>query len=173
MPRSSGESARRTAVVGGGVAGLTAAHILGRAHRVTLYEADDRLGGHAHTTRDLTSSDGRGHRVDSGFTVHNRRTYPHLLRLFDELGVATQESEMSMSVRCEGCGLEYAGARDPAGLLARPRNALNGPCLRKLAQVPRFHRAARGLLTRTPTRPSRSAGSWTARASHRTSAPTS
>ncbi|AIJ17835.1 hypothetical protein SLIV_34770 [Streptomyces lividans TK24] len=74
MPRSSGESARRTAVVGGGVAGLTAAHILGRAHRVTLYEADDRLGGHAHTTRDLTSSDGRGHRVDSGFTVHNRRT---------------------------------------------------------------------------------------------------
>ncbi len=80
---------------------------------------------------------------------------------------------MSMSVRCEGCGLEYAGARDPAGLLARPRNALHGPCLPKLAQVPRFHRAARGLLTRTPTRPSRSAGSWTARASHRTSAPTS
>lgn len=73
MPRSSGESARRTAVAGSGVAGLTAAHILGRAHRVTLYEADGRLGGHAHT-RDLTSSDGRGHRVDSGFTVHNRRT---------------------------------------------------------------------------------------------------
>ncbi len=126
MLRSSGESAPRTAVVGSGVAGLTAAHILGRAHRVTLYGADDRLGGHAHT-RDLTSSDGRGHRVDSGFIVHNRRTYPHLLRLFDELGVATQESEMSMSVRCEGCGLEYAGARGPAGLLARPRNALHGP----------------------------------------------
>ncbi|MEU4979986.1 FAD-dependent oxidoreductase [Streptomyces sp. NPDC021969] len=146
MPRASGERARRTAVVGSGVAGLTAAHILGRAHRVTLYEADDRLGGHAHT-HDLTSSDGRGHRVDSGFIVHNRRTYPHLLRLFDELGVATQESEMSMSVRCEGCGLEYAGARGPAGLLARPRNALHGPYLRMLAQVPRFHRAARRLLT--------------------------
>ncbi|MFD5655288.1 NAD(P)/FAD-dependent oxidoreductase [Streptomyces sp. NPDC127039] len=146
MPRASGERARRTAVVGSGVAGLTAAHILGRAHRVTLYEADDRLGGHAHT-HDLTSSDGRGHRVDSGFIVHNRRTYPHLLRLFDELGVATQQSEMSMSVRCEGCGLEYAGARGPAGLLARPRNALHGPYLRMLAQVPRFHRAARRLLT--------------------------
>ena len=78
--------------------------------------------------------------------MHNRRTYPNLLRLFDELGVATQESEMSMSVRCEGCGLEYAGARGPAGLLARPRNALNGPYLRMLAQVPRFHRAARRLL---------------------------
>ncbi|MFI1022057.1 NAD(P)/FAD-dependent oxidoreductase [Streptomyces olivaceus] len=145
MPRASGEAARRTAVVGSGVAGLTAAHILGRAHHVTLYEADERLGGHAHT-HDLTSSDGRVHRVDSGFIVHNRRTYPNLLRLFDEIGVATQESEMSMSVRCEGCGLEYAGARGPAGLLARPRNALHGPYLRMLAQVPRFHHAARRLL---------------------------
>ncbi|MEW1994652.1 FAD-dependent oxidoreductase [Streptomyces coelicoflavus] len=146
MPRASGEAGRRTAVVGSGVAGLTAAYVLGREHRVTLYEADDRLGGHAHT-HDLTASDGRVHRVDSGFIVHNRRTYPNLLRLFGELGVATQQSEMSMSVRCEGCGLEYAGARGPAGLLARPRNALHGPYLRMLAQVPRFHRAARRLLT--------------------------
>ncbi|MFD4349917.1 NAD(P)/FAD-dependent oxidoreductase [Streptomyces coelicoflavus] len=146
MPRASGEAGSRTAVVGSGVAGLTAAYVLGREHRVTLYEADDRLGGHAHT-HDLTASDGRVHRVDSGFIVHNRRTYPNLLRLFGELGVATQQSEMSMSVRCEGCGLEYAGARGPAGLLARPRNALHGPYLRMLAQVPRFHRAARGLLT--------------------------
>ncbi|MGW8633109.1 NAD(P)/FAD-dependent oxidoreductase [Streptomyces sp. NPDC055793] len=146
MPRASGETAPRTAVIGSGVAGLTAAYVLGHAHHVTLYEADDRLGGHAHT-HELTAADGRIHRVDSGFIVHNRRTYPNLLRLFDELGVATQESEMSMSVRCEGCGLEYAGARGPAGLLARPRNALNGRYLRMLAQVPRFHRAARRLLT--------------------------
>lgn len=101
---------QRTAVVGSGVAGLTAAHILRTAHDVTLFEADDRVGGHAHT-HDLPASDGRVHRVDSGFIVHNRRTYPHLLRLFAELAVPTQESEMSMSVRCEGCGLEYAGAR--------------------------------------------------------------
>ncbi|MFJ9888747.1 NAD(P)/FAD-dependent oxidoreductase [Streptomyces sp. NPDC091287] len=136
---------RRTAVVGSGVAGLTAAHVLRDAHEVTLYEAEDRVGGHAHT-HDLTASDGRVHRVDSGFIVHNRRTYPHLLRLFDELGVATQESEMSMSVRCEGCGLEYAGARGPAGLFAQPRSAVRGPYLRMLAEVPRFHRAARALL---------------------------
>ncbi|MER0424985.1 NAD(P)/FAD-dependent oxidoreductase [Streptomyces microflavus] len=136
---------RRTAVVGSGVAGLTAAHVLREAHDVTLYEADDRVGGHAHT-HELGASDGRVHRVDSGFIVHNRRTYPHLLRLFDELGVATQESEMSMSVRCEGCGLEYAGARGPAGLLAQPRSLLRGPYLRMLAEVPRFHRAARALL---------------------------
>ncbi|MER5406339.1 FAD-dependent oxidoreductase [Streptomyces sp. NPDC002769] len=137
--------ARRTAVIGGGVAGLTAAHVLGRARPVALYEADDRLGGHAHT-HDLAASDGRLHRVDSGFIVHNRRTYPNLLRLFDELGVATQESEMSMSVRCEGCGLEYAGARGPAGLFARPRSALRGSYLRMLTEVPAFHRAARRLL---------------------------
>ncbi|MFM9609257.1 NAD(P)/FAD-dependent oxidoreductase [Streptomyces niveiscabiei] len=139
---------RRTAVVGSGVAGLTAAYILGRTCHVTLYEADDRLGGHAHTHELTSPYDGRVHRVDSGFIVHNRRTYPNLLRLFDELGVATQESEMSMSVRCEGCGLEYAGARGPAGLLARPRHALRGAYLRLLAEVPAFHRAARRLLAR-------------------------
>lgn len=136
---------RRIAVVGAGVAGLTAAYLLARTHHVTLYEADGRLGGHAHT-HDLTASDGRAHRVDSGFIVHNRRTYPHLLRLFGELGVETQESEMSMSVRCEGCGLEYAGARGPAGLFARPRNALRGAYLRMLTEIPAFHRAARRLL---------------------------
>ncbi|KPC78830.1 MULTISPECIES: NAD(P)/FAD-dependent oxidoreductase [unclassified Streptomyces] len=136
---------RRTAVVGSGVAGLTAAYVLGRAHDVTLLEADPRVGGHAHT-HDLSSTDGRTHRVDSGFIVHNRRTYPHLLRLFDELDVATQESEMSMSVRCEGCGLEYAGARGATGLFARPGSVLRGAYLRMLTEVVRFHRAARALL---------------------------
>ncbi|MFF2326260.1 MULTISPECIES: NAD(P)/FAD-dependent oxidoreductase [unclassified Streptomyces] len=138
---------RRTAVVGSGVAGLTAAYVLRNAHDVTLFEADDRIGGHAHT-HELAASDGRIHRVDSGFIVHNRRTYPYLLRLFDELGVRTQESEMSMSVRCDGCGLEYAGARGVTGLLAQPRSARNGPYLRMLAEIARFHRAARRLLDR-------------------------
>src|SRR5689334_19694773 len=133
------------AVVGSGVAGLTAAYLLQRRYEVTLFEADDRLGGHAHT-HELPTDDGRTVDVDTGFIVHNRRTYPNLLRLFDELGVATQESEMSMSVRCEGCRLEYAGARGPAGLLARPRNAVRGAYLRMLAEVPAFHRAARRLL---------------------------
>ncbi|MFJ1817338.1 NAD(P)/FAD-dependent oxidoreductase [Streptomyces sp. NPDC088139] len=147
-PAAGTTSPRRTAVIGSGVAGLTAAHILARAHHVTLYEADDRLGGHAHT-HDLTAPDGRTHRVDSGFIVHNRRTYPNLLRLFSELGVATQESEMSMSVRCEGCGLEYAGARGLRGLFAQPRNTVRLPYLRMLAEVSRFHRTARRLLHRS------------------------
>ncbi|WP_369213194.1 NAD(P)/FAD-dependent oxidoreductase [Streptomyces flavofungini] len=136
---------RRTAVIGGGIAGLTAAHVLGRSHEVTLYESDARTGGHAHT-HDVLSADGRVRQVDSGFIVHNERTYPHLLRLFRELGVATEPTEMSMSVRCEGCGLEYAGARGARGLFAQPRNALRPAYLRMLAEVPRFHRAARRLL---------------------------
>jgi predicted NAD/FAD-binding protein len=136
--------ARSVAVVGSGVAGLTAAYVLQRACDVTLYEADSRLGGHAHT-HERATADGRPLKVDSGFIVHNERTYPTLLRLFAELGVATQDSEMSMSVRCEGCGLEYAGARGPGGLFAG-RAALRGRYLRMLAEIPLFHRAARRLL---------------------------
>ncbi|MFE1382478.1 NAD(P)/FAD-dependent oxidoreductase [Streptomyces sp. NPDC058740] len=137
-------NARSIAVIGAGVAGLTAAHLLHRTHDVVLYEADGRLGGHAHT-HELPATGGGTLRVDTGFIVHNERTYPHLLRLFRELGVPTQDSEMSMSVRCDGCGLEYAGARGPRGLLGGG-NALRGRHLRMLADVPRFHRAARRLL---------------------------
>ncbi|MER7463040.1 FAD-dependent oxidoreductase [Streptomyces sp. NPDC097981] len=132
------------AVIGGGVAGLTAAYVLQKACDVTLYEAAPRLGGHAHT-HELPSPGGGTVRVDSGFIVHNERTYPLLLRLFRELGVSTQDSEMSMSVRCDGCGLEYAGARGPAGLFTG-RAALRARYLRLLAEVPLFHRRARRLL---------------------------
>lgn len=137
---------RTVAVIGSGVAGLTAAYILARSHQVTLYEADGRLGGHAHT-RDLPAAGGRTVAVDSGFIVHNERTYPNLLRLFAELGISTRDAEMSMSVRCDGCGLEYAGARGPAALFAS-RAALRGRHLRLLAEVPVFHRGARRLLAR-------------------------
>ncbi len=75
------------AVIGAGVSGLTAAYLLSRTHDVTLFEAEDRLGGHAHT-HDVTDSDGRQHAVDSGFIVHNDVTYPWLRKLFGELDVA-------------------------------------------------------------------------------------
>ncbi|MEU6129496.1 FAD-dependent oxidoreductase [Saccharopolyspora sp. NPDC047091] len=133
------------AVVGAGVSGLTAAYLLQRNHRVLLFEADDRLGGHAHTHR-LRSADGRVVPVDSGFIVHNERTYPNLLRLFGELGVRTAETEMSMSVSCDGCGLEYAGARRLDGLFAQRGNVVRPRYLAMLAQVVRFHRAANRLL---------------------------
>ena len=110
------------AVIGAGVSGLTAAYLLARTHDVTLFEADDRLGGHAHT-HDVADADGSRHAVDTGFIVHNDRTYPLLRRLFAELGVEAQPTEMSMSIRCEDCGLEYAGGRGAEG---HPRPAAAG-----------------------------------------------
>ena len=138
---------RHIAVVGSGIAGLTAAYVLQRTADVTLYEADSRLGGHSHT-HDVIDGGGSGPTlaVDSGFIVHNAATYPTLLRLFDEVGVQTQPAEMSMSVSCSGCGLEYAGARGAAGLFAQPRSLTRPRYLRMLTEVPRFHRAARRLL---------------------------
>ena len=136
--------APRHAVIGSGVAGLVAAHVLGTAGPVTLYEAAARLGGHADTHE--VHVGGRTLQVDTGFIVHNDRTYPTLLRLFAELGVATQESDMSMSVRDDGQALEYAGALGPRGLFAQPRNAAKPAYLRMLVEVRRFHRRAAALL---------------------------
>jgi predicted NAD/FAD-binding protein len=133
------------AVIGAGVSGLTAAHVLSRTHAVTLFEADDRLGGHAHT-HDVAAEDGRVLGVDSGFIVHNEQTYPQLLRLFAELGVETRPTEMSMSITCTSCGLSYAGGRGLGGILAQPWRAADLRFLRTLADVPRFHREARALL---------------------------
>jgi len=136
------------AVIGSGVSGLTAAYLLSRTHDVTLFESDNRLGGHAHT-HDVTASDGSEHAVDSGFIVHNDRTYPWLRKLFAELQVEVRPTEMSMSVRCEGCGLEYAGGRGLRGLLAQPHRLLDPRFLRMLLQVKRFHRRASAFLEAT------------------------
>jgi len=145
-----GDASRRptVAVIGAGVSGLTAAYLLSRTHEVTVYEADSRLGGHAHT-HDVADEDGRRHAVDSGFIVHNDVTYPWLRKLFAELGVEVRRTEMSMSVRCDGCGLEYAGGRGLRGLFAQPRRLLDGNFLRMLVQVKRFHRRASTFLRTT------------------------
>lgn len=132
---------RRIAVVGSGVAGLTAAHVLQGAADVTLYEAEPRLGGHA-DTHDVSVAENTVLPIDTGFIVHNRETYPTLLRLFAELEVVTQESDMSMSISCAGCGIEYAGGRGLSGLLPTARAVLSPRYLRMLAQVRRFHRCA-------------------------------
>jgi predicted NAD/FAD-binding protein len=136
---------RSVAVIGSGVAGLVAACALSGRDRVTLFEADTRIGGHAHTHY-IDRGDGSIVGVDTAFLVHNDRTYPTLCRLFDDLGIATQETDMSMSVRDDASGLEYAGARGIGGLfpswstLTRPRYLL------MLAEIKRFHAAATRLL---------------------------
>ncbi|SON59092.1 hypothetical protein MSIMFI_00574 [Mycobacterium simulans] len=140
----SAPSGRSVAVIGSGVSGLTAAYLLSGRDRVTLYETDDRLGGHAHTHY-VASGDGGVIAVDSAFLVHNDRTYPTLCRLFTELGVATQESDMSMSVRADDIGLEYAGALGARGLFAC-RQSLRPRYLLMLIEILRFHRAASAML---------------------------
>jgi uncharacterized protein len=136
------------AVIGAGVSGLTAAYLLSRTHDVTLFESEDRLGGHAHT-HDVTDSAGRPHAVDSGFIVHNDVTYPWLRKLFGELDVEVRPTEMSMSVRCEECGLEYAGGRGLRGVFAQPRRLIDPRFFRLLWQVRRFHRRGLAFLRTT------------------------
>jgi predicted NAD/FAD-binding protein len=136
---------RSIAVIGSGVAGLTAAYTLSARDRVTLFEADTRIGGHAHTHY-LDRGDGIVVGVDTAFLVHNDRTYPTLCRLFDDLGVATQETDMSMSVRDDDTGLEYAGARGIGGLFPSWSTVTRARYLSMLAEIKRFHRAATRLL---------------------------
>ncbi len=125
------------AIVGTGIAGLGAAYLLDRAHDVTVFEQAGYVGGHTNTIP-TRLSDGRVLGLDTGFIVHNRENYPHLVRLFAELGVATQESEMSFSVTCERCGLEYSGARP----WRQWANLVRPSFLPLLAEIVRFMRTA-------------------------------
>ena len=136
-------------MIGSGVAGLTAAYVLSARDRVTLLEADARFGGHAHTQHVV--EDGRTVALDTAFLVHNDRTYPTLCRLFDELEIRTQDTDMSMSVRDDGTGLEYAGARGLGGLFPSWSNVGRPRYLLMLGEITRFHRLATQLLHRTAT----------------------
>lgn len=135
----------KVAIVGSGVSGLTAAYLLKDLHEVTIFESDNRFGGHAHT-HEIKEPEGTIQNVDSGFIVHNERTYPNLLRIFKELNIETQATEMSMSINCKGCGLQYVGGRGAKGILAKPIKLLDPRFLKMLTEVPRFYREAHTLL---------------------------
>jgi predicted NAD/FAD-binding protein len=130
----------RIAIVGSGIAGLTAAAALHPRHDVALYEAEDWVGGHTHTV-DVVDDDGSVVAVDTGFIVCNDWTYPRFLALLARAGVATQPSNMSFSLQCERSGLEYNGTSLNA-LFAQRRNLLRPGFLRMLAEILRFNRAA-------------------------------
>ena len=133
----------RIAIVGTGVSGLVCAHLLSRRHQVTVFEADDRPGGHAHTVRvDLGDET---HEVDTGFLVYNERNYPGLVRLFEQLGVATKASDMSFGMADDVSGVEWRGTSLDT-VFAQRRNALRPAFLRMLGDVVRFNRMARALL---------------------------
>lgn len=136
---------KRVAVVGAGISGIVAADLLSRRHSVTLIEADARLGGHTDThTIDL---DGERHRVDSGFIVFNELNYPGFSAWLRELGVETQQSDMSFAVSSSALRFEY-GTRDAAALLADPLNLLRPRFYGMLRDLARFYREARELTAR-------------------------
>ena len=130
----------RIAVIGAGIAGNVAARELHRAgHELAVFEAAGHVGGHSHT------HDIGGLAIDTGFIVYNERTYPRFTRLLGKLGVETQPSSMSFSVRNETSGLEYSGST-LNGLFAQRRNLLRPSFHRMLADILRFNRQAPLLL---------------------------
>ncbi|MFM2399328.1 MAG: hypothetical protein RL341_1485 [Pseudomonadota bacterium] len=134
---------KRIAVIGAGITGLGAAHRLAKHHHVTLFEAGATLGGHANTV-DVTLG-GVTHGVDTGFLVFNDRTYPNLIKLFDELAVPTAKSDMSFSVQVKARGLEWCGS-DLNAVFAQRKNLASPRFLRMVSQILRFNRESTALV---------------------------
>ncbi len=133
----------RIAVIGSGISGMAAAWLLSRRHEVWLYERDTRLGGHTHTHQLETSRGTRA--IDTGFIVHNDRTYPNLVRLLRELGVERQKSDMSFSVSDTKSGMEYS-SRGLAGFFATPKNLFRPAHYALFRSILRFNRESMRLV---------------------------
>lgn len=130
---------QRLCVVGTGIAGLLAARLLALRHDVTVFEREDRIGGHTHTVD--VEVGGERQAIDTGFIVHNERNYPNFVRLLRQLGVATLPTTMSFSLRCERTGLEYCGS-SLNQLFAQRRNLLRPRFWGMVADILRFFRQA-------------------------------
>ncbi len=133
----------RIAIVGSGISGLVTAHLLAGACDLVVYEAADYIGGHTRTVD--VELEGGSVAVDTGFIVFNPENYPNFTRLLSRLGIETQPSNMSFSVRDEQTGLEYNGTSLNA-LFAQRRNLVRPRFLRMIRDIVRFYRDARSLL---------------------------
>lgn len=132
--------AKRIAVIGAGISGLSAAYFLGAQHRVTVFEAAPRLGGHARTV--LAGKSGR-QPVDTGFIVFNYANYPHLTRMFHDLDVPVAKSDMSFGASIDGGRIEY-GLNTLGALIGQRRNLLRPAYYRMLRDILRFNTRAEG-----------------------------
>jgi predicted NAD/FAD-binding protein len=137
----------RIAIVGAGVSGLLTAHLLHREHEIVVFEAGSYAGGHTNTIR--VDTEHQTHHVDTGFIVMNDRNYPNFTRLLEQLGVETQPTNMSFSVKGEDEDFEYAGT--PRGLFCQPRNLASPRFQRMIADLLRFNRELRRLLAHEET----------------------
>jgi predicted NAD/FAD-binding protein len=137
----------RIAVVGAGISGLVAAHLLHREHEIVVYEANRYAGGHTNTI--AIETERAIHHVDTGFIVMNDRNYPNFTRLLDRLGVATQPTHMSFSVKGEEEDFEYSGT--PRGLFSQPRNLASSSFRGMILDLLRFNRELRRLLAQDGT----------------------
>jgi predicted NAD/FAD-binding protein len=129
------------AIVGSGVAGMSAAWLLSKQHQVTLYEKDDRMGGHSNTVEVEVDVNASAQPVDTGFIVYNERNYPNLVALFEHLGVQTRATDMSFAASLEAGRFEYSGS-GLRGLFAQPKNILRPRMWSMLRELRRFYREA-------------------------------
>lgn len=130
----------RIAIIGTGISGLTAAYKLQKDHDLTLFEANDYVGGHTNTVE--VEEEGKRLAIDTGFIVFNDWTYPNFISLLAELGVASKPTSMGFSVRCDRTGLEYSG--DKLGtLFCQRKNLVRPRFLRMLWDILRFNREGR------------------------------
>ena len=131
------------AIIGTGIAGNVASYHLNRQHDITVFEANDYIGGHTHTHE--ISHNGLSYQVDTGFIVFNHKTYPNFINLLAELGVEQQLSTMSFGVRCEKTGLEYMGSTLNS-LFAQRRNLLRPSFWKMIIEILRFNKEGRRLV---------------------------
>ena len=141
----------KIAIVGTGIAGMTAAHLLHQDHDLTVFEVGEYIGGHTNTVE--VERQGTTYAIDTGFIVFNDWTYPNFITLIDRLGVASQPSDMSFSVRCDQTGLEYNGTTLNS-LFAQRRNLLRPSFYRMIRDILRFNRESLELLDQPGPGPS-------------------
>jgi predicted NAD/FAD-binding protein len=134
------EKNMKIAIIGSGISGLTSAYYLNKNHDITVFEANDYIGGHTATVD--VAFQGNQYAVDTGFIVYNDRTYPNFIKLLEQIGVEGTPTEMSFSIRNDDSGLEYNG-HTISTLFAQKRNLLRPSFYRFIFEILRFNKLAK------------------------------